>query len=141
MAIVQGPTDSFLLESWKGIHALDADTLKIALYSSNASLGPETVAYSATGEISGTGYSAGGATLTGGALAVSRGIVYADFADASWPAATLSDVAGAMIYNSSKSNKSIWILNFGIARSCTNQIFTVRFPIAGPDAAIFRMAR
>lgn len=141
MAIVQGPTDSFMLESWKAIHNLEVDTIKIALYTSTASLGPETTAYTATGEVVGTGYVAGGATLAGGAVAVSQGSLYADFSDASWSASTLSDVVGALIYNSSKSNKSIWVLNFGLARQTINQTFNVRFPVAGYDTAIFRMSR
>lgn len=140
-AIIQGPTDSFMLESWQGIHALHTDTIKIALYTSDATLGPSTTAYSATNEISGTGYTAGGATLSGAALAVNQGVLYADFTDAAWAGATLSDVAGALIYNSSKSNKAIWVLNFGLARSVTSQTFTVKFPAAGFDTAIFRMAR
>lgn len=139
MAIIQGPTDSFLLESWQGIHALDTDTLKIALYTSDASLGPETTAYTAIGEASGSGYSAGGIALTGATLAVNNGIVYADFNDAAWPSATLSDVVGALIYNFSESNKAVWVLNFGLARLANNNTFTVRFPIAGYDTAIFRM--
>lgn len=139
MALIQGPTDSFLLESWQGIHALHTDTLKIALYTSDASLGPETTAYTATEEVSGSGYSAGGIALTGATLAASNGIIYADFSDAAWPSATLSDVAGALIYNSSKSNKSVWVLNFGLARLANNNTFTVRFPVAGSDTAIFRM--
>ncbi len=141
MALIQGPTDSFMLESWRAVHDLQSDTLKIALYTSTASLGPETTAYTATGEVVGTGYTAGGATLTGGAVAISQGILYADFADATWTGSTLSDVVGALIYNSSKSNKSVWVLNFGLARLTVNQTFTVRFPVAGPDSAIFRMAR
>jgi len=130
-----------MLESWRAIHDLQSDTLKIALYTSNATLGPQTTAYTTTGELSGTGYSAGGATLTGGSVAVSQGTLYADFADAEWPGATLSDVAGALIYNSSKSNKSVWVLNFGLARTVTANTFKVKFPVAGFDTAIFRMAR
>jgi hypothetical protein len=141
MAIIQGATDSFLKESWQAVHDLEDDVLKIALYTSTASLGPETTSYTATGEVSGTGYTAGGATLTGGVVQVSQGTVYADFNDAAWPASTLSDIAGALIYNSSKGNKSIWVLNFGLARLTSNKTFTVRFPVAGYDSAIFRMRR
>jgi hypothetical protein len=141
MAIIQGPTDSFMKESWQAIHDLEDDVLKIALYTSDASLGPETTAYTATEEISGSGYTAGGATLTGGVVTVNQGVAYADFSDASWASATLSDVMGAMIYNSSKSNRSVWVLNFGLARTVSNQTFQVKFPVAGFDTAIIRMRR
>ena len=137
MAIIQGPCDSFLKEAWQAIHDIEDDTIKIALYGSSASLGPETTAYTTTGEIVVSGYTAGGATLSGKTLTVANGILYADFSDVSWSGA-FSAVQGALIYNSSKSNRAIWVLNFGLARSSTTT-FTVRFPEPLNDRAIFRL--
>lgn len=90
--------------------------------------------------MTGAGYTAGGATLTGGAVAVSNGVAYADFSDVSWSSATMTDIAGALIYNSSKSNKAIWVLNFGLAKAVSSNTFQIRFPVAGVDTAIMRMA-
>jgi hypothetical protein len=138
VAIIQALATSFKKELMQAIHNLESDTIKVALYGSTASLGPETTAYTTTGEVSGTGYSAGGATLTGGALATSRDVAYADFADASWPGASFG-AYGALIYNSSKSNRAIMVLNFGRERLFTTEKNTLRFPVAGYDTAIIRL--
>jgi len=138
MAIIQGGTDSFKLDLFRRVHDLEGDTLKIALYGSSASLGPETTAYTATGEVTGTGYTAGGVTLTGAAAAISRNVAYMDFSDASWPGASF-EAYGALVYNQSKSSKSIWVLNFGRARLFTPEKNTIRFPSAGYDTAIIRI--
>jgi len=137
MAIIQGPTDSFKLDLFRRVHDLEGDTLKIALYGSSASLGPETTAYTATGEVSGAGYTAGGATLTGAVAAVNRNVAYMDFSDVSWAGASF-EAYGALIYNSSRSDKSIWVLNFGRAILFTSTKNTVRFPAASYDTAIIR---
>jgi len=138
MSIIQGPCDSFKKELMQAIHDLESDTIKIALYGSSASLGPNTTAYTTTGEITGTGYTAGGKTLTSPALTINRSVAYADFADASWPGASF-EAYGALIYNSSKSNRGIWVLNFGRAILFTSEKNTVRFPVAGYDTAIIRV--
>jgi hypothetical protein len=138
MAIIQGATDSFKKQLMQAVHDLEGDTIKIALYGSTASLGPDTTAYTTTGEVVGTGYTAGGKTLTGGALSISRNVAYADFSDASWPGASF-EAYGALIYNSSKANKAIWVLNFGRARLFTSEKNTVKFPQAGYDTAIIRV--
>lgn len=133
MSIVQGPTTSFLLELLQGIHDLDGDTLKIALYSSSADLGPSTTAYSTTNEVSGTGYSAGGSSLTA-TLANGTLTGYVDFADVSWATSTLT-ARCALIYNSSKSNRSIFVLDFGTDKSSSSSTFSVVFP-APPNAVM-----
>jgi len=138
MSIIQGATDSFKKQLMQAVHDLEGDVIKIALYGSSASLGPETTAYTTTGEVSGTGYTAGGKTLTGGALSVSRNVAYADFSDVSWPGASF-EAYGALLYNASKSNKSIWVLNFGRARLFTADKNTIRFPAPGYDTAIIRV--
>lgn len=137
MAIVQGPTNSFKQEVLQKQHNLVSDVLKIALYSSSASLGAETTVYTTTGEVIGTGYSAGGATLAGAAINISQGVVYIDFTDATWPASTIT-ARGALIYNASAANKSVWALNFGSDRSSSASTLTVKFPNADADSAIFR---
>ena len=138
MSIIQGPCDSFKKQLMQAVHDLEGDTIKIALYGSTASLGPDTTAYTTTGEVVGTGYTAGGKTLTGGALSISRNVAYADFSDASWPGASF-EAYGALIYNSSKANKAIWVLNFGRSRLFTSEKNTVKFPQAGYDTAIIRV--
>lgn len=138
MAIVQGFPASFRTEWIAGTHAFGTDTFKIALYTSSASLGPTTTAYTATGEVSGTGYTAGGATLSSYAVSGSGSTSFIDWADATWAASTIT-ARGAMIYNASKSNKAVLILDFGIDRSSNNTTFTVKFPAADAVNAIIRV--
>ena len=129
--IIQGPTNSFLLELIQGIHDLDADTLKIALYSSGATLDHTTTSYSSTNEVSGSGYIAGGASLTA-TLSSSGNTAYMDFSDVSWSASLTA--RGALIYNSSKANRSIMVLDFGTDKVSTTT-FSIAFP-APPDAVM-----
>lgn len=131
MAIEQGPTTSFLLELLQGIHDLDGDTLKIALYSSSASLDASTTAYSSTNEVSASGYTAGGASLTA-TLANGTLTGYVDFSDVSWSASLTA--RGALIYNSSKANRSIFVLDFG-SDKVSSGTFTITFP-APPNAVM-----
>ena len=122
-----------------GVHAA-ADVYKMALYTSSASLDSTSTTYSATNEVVGTGYSAGGATLAGRANAASGTTAFLDFNDVSWAAATIT-ARGCIIYNSSKSNKILGVFSFGASDiSSTNGTFTVQMP--NPDAAnaIIRLA-
>lgn len=114
MAMTQSPCDSYLLELHQAIHAWGTDVFKLALYSSSASLSYATTAYSATNEITGTGYSAGGFTL---ALAstypkISNRKWLGDFDNLSANPAVFSTRYG-LIYNSSKSNRAMFVLDFG----------------------------
>lgn len=137
MALQQTLTTSFLQQMLLAQHDLETDTIKLALYTAFASLGPDTTAYSATNEITGTGYSAGGVILTGVTVNTAPdGTVYVDFADAVWNPATFT-CRGGLIYNASKSDKSIAVLDFGADKTCANT-FTVQMPANTSTAALLR---
>jgi hypothetical protein len=139
MAITQAMPTSFKQELLNKEHDLDTDTFKIALYTSSASLDATTTAYATANEITGTGYTAGGATLTGGALASSGTTAYADFTDPSWTSASFT-ANGALIYNTSASNKAIAVLAFGGDFTVTTGTFTITFPAAAAGTALIRIA-
>lgn len=141
MAISQAICDSFKKEMLDGIHnfATAGDTFKIALYTTSANLGSTTTAYTATGEASGTGYTAGGSSLTGQVTAQSTSTSYVDFADISWAASTIT-ARGALIYNSSKANRAVIVLDFGSDKSSSASTFTVIFPTADATNAIIRIS-
>lgn len=138
MAIQQGLTTSFKQQMLQGQQALLTDTLKIALYTGFATLGPTTTAYSTTNEVVGGGYTAGGIVLTGVTLAAdANGTVYVDFSSPSWPAASFT-ARGALIYNASQSNSSVAVLDFGSDKTCSNQTFTVTMPANTATTALIR---
>jgi len=139
MAITQALCTSFKSELLGGFHDLDTDTIKIALYTSSATLGATTTAYSTTNEVSGTGYTAGGNTLTSATIATSGTTAYLDFADTTWSSATMT-ARGALIYNADKSNRAIAVLDFGGDKTSTNGDFTIQFPTADASNAIIRIA-
>jgi len=141
MAITQAMTTSFKKELMEGVHDFTTHTFKIALYTSSATLDATTTAYSATNEVSGTNYTAGGNTLTvtGGAVSTSGTTAYIDFADTTWADATIT-ARGALIYNSSASNKAVAVLDFGADKTSTAGDFTVSFPTADASNAIARIA-
>lgn len=131
MAITQAIPTSFKAEILQGIHD-SADTYKMALYTSVATLGTSTTAYSATNEVVGTGYTAGGVTLSGFNVTTSGTTAILDFAtDPSWANASIT-ARGALIYNSSKSNKAVYVLDFGSDITSTNGTFAITLPT--PDA-------
>jgi len=140
MPITQAMCNSFKTELLGGTHDLDTDTIKIALYTSSATLGASTTAYSTTNEVTGsTGYTAGGNTLSGASITLSGSTAIVDFTDTTWSSATIT-ARGALIYNSSKSDKAIAVLDFGSDKSSTNGDFTVVFPAADASNAIIRIA-
>ena len=143
MAISQTLTDAFLQDCLDGGQNLgtSGNTLKIALYTSSASLGATSSAYSATNEVSGTGYTAGGATLSSQAVAydTTNNVAYFDAADPSWSSATIT-ARGALIYNNSKSNASIAVLDFGSDYSSSNGTFQVQLPSAAYNTALIRIS-
>lgn len=139
MAISQSMCASFKSEVLGGIHDLDTDTIKIALYTSSATLGSGTTAYSAANEVSGTGYTAGGNTLTSPVISLDGTTAIVDFADSTWATATIT-ARGALIYNASKSNRAIAVLDFGEDKTSTSGNFTVQFPAAAASTAIVRLA-
>lgn len=137
--ITQTATTSFTEELLQGIHDFSSDTFKIALYTANANIGADTTAYTTTEEISGAGYTAGGVTLSGVAVSSSSGISFVDFSDAVWNPAAFT-ARGALIYNSSKSNRSVAVLNFGADKTSTSS-FTVQMPSATATTALIRISK
>lgn len=137
MAITQAVCSTFKDDLLSGLQnfATGGDTFKIALYTSSATLDSTTTAYTTSNEATGTGYTAGGNTLTSQSVTLSGTTAYIDFADSSWTSSTIS-AAGALIYNSTNSNKSVCVLNFGGTYSSTNGTFTVQFPAATTTTAI-----
>jgi hypothetical protein len=138
MAITQTWTTSFKRQVLLGEHDLDTDVLKIALYTSAAVLGPDTTAYTTVGETSGTGYTAGGIPLTNVTVSSGNGIAYVDFDNPSWAGASFT-ARGALIYNSSKSNKSMFVLDFGTNQTAVNENFVIDLPANNPTFAVIKL--
>lgn len=142
MAISQAMPTSFKQELLTATHNFTAstgDVFKIALYTSSASLGAATTAYSTSNEVTGTGYTAGGNTLSSVTPTTSGTTAFTDFADTTWTTATIT-ANGALIYNSSKSNKAVAVLAFGGDKTSTAGDFTIVFPTADASNAIIRIA-
>ena len=146
MAITSAVCTSFKVELLKGVHdftATTGNTFKIALYTSDATLGASTTAYSTSNEItnsSGTAYTAGGATLTSVTPTASSTTAVCDFADVSYTDATFT-ANGAMIYNDSASgDPACVIVAFGSDKTVTSGTFTIQFPTADATNAIIRLA-
>ena len=140
MAITQAVCNSFKQELLQGLHDLDGHTLKLARYTSSATLGPTTTAFSTTNESSGTNYTSGGATISNVAVSLSGTVAFVDFDDVSFSSATISDAAGALIYNSSASNRAIAVLDFGSTKSVSGGTLTVSLPSASATTALIRIS-
>ncbi len=143
MAISQAVCTSFKQELLVGTHnftASSGDTFKIALYTSSASLGASTTAFSTSNEVSDSGtYSSGGGSLTSVTPTTSGTTAICDFADISFTSATIT-ARGALIYNSSQSNKAVAVLDFGGDKTATSGTFTIQFPAFTTSAAILRIS-
>lgn len=139
MAFTQALCSSFKQQILLGEHDLDTDVIKLALYTSAANLGAATTVYSTSNEVVGAGYTAGGNTLTGATVSLSGTTAYVDFSDTTWTTATIT-ARGALIYNSSKSNKAIAVLDFGADKTTSAGNFTVQFPTNNASSAIVRIA-
>ena len=126
---------SFKSEILDEQHDLVADTLKIALYTSSASLDASTTAFTTSNEISGTGYSSGGVELTSRTVSTSGTTAFFDADDPTWTSASFT-ARGALIYNSSNSNIAIAVLNFGGDFTVSSGTFRIVFPAAGANAII-----
>jgi hypothetical protein len=135
--IVQTQTTSFKAELYEGIHDLIDDTIKIALFNANADLVASTTAYSTNQEVTGTGYTAGGNTLTGATVRSSGTTAYVSFDNTTWSGASFT-CRGALIYNSSKADRSVAILNFGSDKIVANGTLTIEFPNNDVNSAIIR---
>lgn len=127
-------TNSYKQDILSGTQA-SGDTYKIALYTSTATLDASTTAYSSTNEVIGTGYTAGGATLSGFTTGLSGSTAYLTFTNPTWSTSTIT-ARGCLIYNSSKSNKSVAAYDFGGDVTSTAGTFTVNFPAAGATGLI-----
>lgn len=140
MAITQAMATSFKVQLLNGQQNFSADTFKLALYTSSATLNENTTAYSATNEVPSTGnYSAGGNTLTVSVTPTNTGnVAYISFANTSWANATIT-ANGALIYNNSQSNAAVCVLAFGGDKTSTNGTFAVNFPTADASNAIIRL--
>ena len=142
MAITQAMCTSFKKELLEGTHNFKnsgGSTFKLALFTSSATLGAATTAYAATNEASGTNYTAGGANLTRVDPSSSGTTALTDFADLTFSTATIT-ANGALIYNSSASDKAVIVLAFGGDKTSTAGDFTIQFPAADASNAIIRIA-
>jgi hypothetical protein len=134
MSILQTQTTSFKTELYTGVHNLSTNTLKIALYTASADLNESTTVYSATNEVTGTGYVAGGVVLTGVTINSSGFTAYVSFSNVTFNAAVTARCA--LIYNVTQGNKSIFVLDFGADKTSAN--FTITWPANTATAAIIR---
>jgi hypothetical protein len=137
MSLQQTLTTSFKQQILQAEQNIATDTLKLALYTGLATLGPSTTIYTTSYEVVGTGYTAGGNTLTGVTISTaSNGVVYVDFANSAWNPAAFT-CRGALIYNVSKNNKSVAVLDFGSDKTCQTS-FTVQMPENTSTSALLR---
>ena len=137
MTITAGITNSFRSEVLQRIHDIVDDEIKMALYSSAATLGKDTTAYSATNEISGTGYTAGGQVLSGVVVNTEDDVVFVDFDNPQWAGSTIAARA-ALIYNATRDNRSVCVIDFGRVISSSSEIFRFNTPPANARQAIIR---
>jgi len=135
MSIVQTQTTNFKKELYQGIHDLSTDTIKIALYTASADLNSATTAYSSTNEVAASGYTAGGQIMTGVAISSDGYVAYANWSNVSWTAALTARCA--LIYNASKANRSVAILDFGADKS-SSTTFLITMPANTSTTALIR---
>tara|TARA_R100001244_G_scaffold51305_1_gene44678 strand:- start:51 stop:476 length:426 start_codon:yes stop_codon:yes gene_type:complete len=141
MAITSAICSSFKQQILVEGHNLTngADSIKLALYTSSATMGATTTVYSTSQEVSGTNYSAGGAALTNVTPALSGTTAVCDFADLTFGTATVTARA-CLLYNSTNGNKALCAIDFGGDKTSTAGDFTVVFPTADASNAIIRLA-
>ena len=148
MAITQAFCTSAKVELLNGIHAFSttvvrgsttADTFKIALFTSSATLSAATTGYTTTNEVVGTGYTAGGNTLTVAGPTSTGTTAFLDFTDTTWTTATIT-ANGALIYNDTQGDKAFAVLAFGGDKTSTAGDFTIQFPANDATNAIIRIA-
>ena len=139
MAISQAMCSSYKEQLLGAVHDMDTDVFYIALYTSSATLSAATTIYSTSNEVVATGYTAGGNILSGAAITLSGTTAFVDFNNTTWTTATIT-ARGALIYNSSKSNKAVAVLDFGGDKSSTAGDFTVIMPTPDAANALIRIA-
>ena len=142
MAIQQGLTNSFKQEMLQAGQNLATDTLRMALYTAFSDIGPLTTVYTTSNEVTGTGYTAGGVTITGVTITTdttgpNAGTVYVDFNNVAWPGASFV-ARGALIYNVTRSNKTVAVLDFGSDKTFTSANNTVTLPVNTATTALIR---
>ena len=140
MSILQGQTTSFKVGLYNGQFNLATNTLKMALYNGNANLNPATTAYTSVNEVTGTGYTAGGQTMTGVTISydATNSVAYVNFANVIWNPAAFT-ARCALIYDATASNASIAVIDFGSDKTCTTS-FTVTMPANTYSTALIRSA-
>ena len=140
MAITQAMATSFKVQLLNGQQNFSSNTFKLALYTSSATLGENTTAYSATNEVPSTGnYSAGGNTLSVSVTPTNSGnVAFISFSNTSWANATIT-ANGALIYNANAANAAVCVLAFGGDKTSTNGTFAINFPTADASNAIIRL--
>lgn len=138
MAITAVVPNSFKLDQANGVHQ-PGDDYKIALFTSAATLNKATTAYAAPNEAAGTGYTAGGKSLTGRAASLDGDTAIIDFSDPVWANSSIT-ARGCLIYNATRSNKAVVILDFGADVTSSNADFTVQFPLPAAATAMLRLA-
>jgi hypothetical protein len=142
MAISSTLVTSFKKELLTATHnftATSGHTFKLALYTSSATLGATTTAFTTTGQASGTNYTSGGSNLTAVTPTSSGTTGFTDFSDLTFGTATIT-ARGCLIYNSSQSNKAVASIDFGGDKTSTAGDFTIQFPAAAASTAIIRIA-
>lgn len=138
MAITQAACNSFKRQLFQGLHQ-PGDEYRLALYTSDADLNADTATYTATGEVSGAGYVAGGVALQGYEPGYASNVAWIDWTtDPTWEESTIT-ARGALIYNATRSNAAVAVLDFGEDVSSTNDTFTVTLPAPGAATAIVRI--
>lgn len=138
MPILQGLCSSFKQESWLGIHDLETNALKLALYTASADLSQATTVYTPTGEVSGTGYVSGGIPLTNVQVLLSGTTAYVVFDNPVFANASFT-CRGGLIYNTSEANRAIAVLDFGADKTASGN-FTIQLPAATATTALLRFA-
>lgn len=126
--IAQALTSSFKAELLQGIHNLATDTFYLALYTSSANIDSTTTAYTTLGETSGAGYTAGGQVLVNAGVSLSGTIAYSNWVSPVTFANSTITASGGLIYNASKGNRSVAVLNFGGAYGTEDADFIVTMP-------------
>jgi len=143
MAITQAVCNTFKSELLGAVHDFDSGSgqaFKLALYTSAANLSAATTAYTATGEVADSGqYTATGGILQSQTVSLDSSVGIVDFADLSFTGVTLT-ARGALIYNTSATNKAVCVLDFGADKTATSGTFTIVFPAFTSAAAILRIA-
>jgi len=129
---------AFKVAAMNGLHQPE-DDYRLALYASEADLGPETERYTAKGEATGLGYFARGKSLRGRKVVLDRGVAVLDFDDLTWEDASIT-AAGALLYNATKGGAALAVLILPEERESVNGPFTVRMPAASKESALVRFA-